>query len=83
MNQFALFSCAVKDFVFLPEIYECESVKTEVASIDKSFVEEMHSFVEVDEVIFIVIVENNYAIKVFRDKFDRVVLRNGYVNIRV
>lgn len=66
MNQFALFSCAVKDFVFLPEIYECESVKTEVASIDKSFVEEMHSFVEVDEVIFIVIVENNYAIKVFR-----------------
>ena len=61
VNRFRFFSSSVKDAVAISEVNKCETVESQVACIDETKIFFMESFVQFDQIISVVVIEDHNA----------------------
>jgi hypothetical protein len=69
MDESGFFSCQIEDFVSISEVNKSVAVETEISCQNESNLVLSASFVQLDQVLSIVVIENNDALVVFRADF--------------
>lgn len=75
MDGFLLLTIRVDDLVVLSEIYEDETIETEIATIEEANIVLPTSFVELDQVLSIIMIKHHNTIIVGRTE----IMGNAYI----